>query len=100
MAKPLPSRLLGVFPGMAAGRGGVQLNCQIAWHGLTSHLRDRHETAELFVFGEVEATDIDLGGSTTAVVRHKWQAPLAAFSKRWHAPVLCFWHVGLLRLLP
>ena len=93
-------RLLCVFPGMSAGSGGIQFSCQIAWRGLTSHLQARHETAELFVFGELEEQDAKRGGGTTAVVRRKWQAPWAALKRRWRAPVICFWHVGLLRLLP
>jgi phosphatidylinositol alpha-1,6-mannosyltransferase len=85
---------------MSAGSGGIQFSCQIAWRGLTSHLQARRETAELFVFGELDEQDAGRGGGTTAVVRRKWQAPWAALTRRWQAPVVCFWHVGLLRLLP
>ncbi len=99
MTTTLP-RLLCVFPGMSAGSGGIQLSGQIAWRGLTSYLRARHETAELFVFGEVEPEDAGRGGAASAVVSRKWQAPWAALTHRWQAPVVCFWHVGLLRLLP
>jgi phosphatidyl-myo-inositol dimannoside synthase len=100
MTPTIPPRLLCVFPGMSGGSGGIQLSGQIAWRGLTDYLRSRHERAELFVFGELAADDASRGGAAVAVVRRKWQAPWSALSRRWQAPVVCFWHVGLLRLLP
>ena len=95
-----PPRLLCVCPGLGAGGGGIQLSCQIAWRGLTEHLRRRGETAGLFVFGDADADDVGRGGGRVAVARSKWRAAWAALARRWRAPVVCLWHVGLLRLLP
>jgi phosphatidylinositol alpha-1,6-mannosyltransferase len=85
---------------MSPSSGGIQLSSQIAWRGLTSHLRARGETAELFVFGKIDKQDVNRGGAARAVVCRKWQAPWVALTCRWQAPVVGFWHVGLLRLLP
>lgn len=91
---------LGVFPGLRAHNGGgVQLSGVFAWRALAEFASRANGSADLLVFGDVDEAELPAAGkafhtsSRTAVLRHALTWPR-------NPEVACFWHIGLLKLLP
>jgi phosphatidyl-myo-inositol dimannoside synthase len=52
------------------------------------------------VFGQAESCDLELGGDGACVAGNRLGLVRSALLRRWHSPLVCFWHVSMLRLLP
>jgi len=89
------------FSGLSGpNAGGVQLSGRIAWGSIADYTYSRGASAGLLVYGDAEDQDLCLARDGSAVCRNKWSVLWAAVSRNWRAPLVCFWHVGMLRLLP
>jgi phosphatidylinositol alpha-1,6-mannosyltransferase len=92
---------LCVFSGLSApNAGGVQCSGRIAWQAIARHARSVGSTAGLLVYGEAEAGDLDLAGDGACVVGNRLGMLRTALLRHWRTPLVCFWHVSMLRLLP
>jgi phosphatidylinositol alpha-1,6-mannosyltransferase len=90
-----------VFSGLAGpNAGGVQASGRIAWRAVAGHVRVRGGSAGLLVYGGAGAEDLHLADRGSIASASRGRILLAALSRPWRAPVACFWHLHMLRLLP
>jgi phosphatidylinositol alpha-1,6-mannosyltransferase len=90
-----------LFSGLSgANAGGVQESGRIAWHAVVEHARSVGGSAALLVYGEAEDADLELGCDSSLAETNRWSFLRKAAMRRWDTPLLCFWHLDLLQLLP
>src|SRR5581483_4766119 len=112
-AQPAPARgnaavrllmerlVLGVFPGLGGpNAGGIQAYGRLAWQAVATHTHAQGGSAGLLVYGQADASDLVLGDASSFAAASKWRVLRAALTRTWRAPLVCFWHLHLLRLLP
>jgi phosphatidylinositol alpha-1,6-mannosyltransferase len=96
--KPL---VLCVFSGLCAPHGGgVQSSGRIAWSAVAHHARSVAGAAGLLVYGQAEEPDFQLATGPSAIGCSQLDLVWKALSRNWRAPLVCFWHTGMLRMLP
>lgn len=96
----MTARITCLFSGLTgANPGGVQGSGRTAWQAITGYLASQGEGANLVVYGEADSADV-ARARRAFVDSRRWQLLQAALLRDWRAPLLCFWHVGMLRLLP
>ena len=89
------------FPGLAgANAGGVQGSGRIAWRAIAAHARSVNGSAGLLVYGPADGDDLRLGAEPQLVGHSRLSIVRGICSRRWDTPLVCFWHLDLLRLLP
>jgi phosphatidylinositol alpha-1,6-mannosyltransferase len=90
-----------LFSGLSGrNAGGVQESGRIAWRAVVGHARSLGGSAGLLVYGEADDADLGLGGGLSLAEANRWCLLGKAAVRQWHTPLACFWHTGLLRLLP
>jgi phosphatidylinositol alpha-1,6-mannosyltransferase len=90
-----------VFSGLAsANAGGIQAYARVAWQAIAAHARDRGGSAGMLVYGDADGADLRLADAGSFASGGRWRVAWAALARRWRAPLVCFWHLNLLRLLP
>jgi phosphatidylinositol alpha-1,6-mannosyltransferase len=93
--------VLGVFPGLGGpNAGGIQAYGRLAWQAVATHTHAQGGSAGLLVYGQADASDLVLGDASSFAAASKWRVLRAALTRTWRAPLVCFWHLHLLRLLP
>lgn len=94
-------RAICVFAGFGGtNAGGVQESGRIAWLGVVAHLHSLGQSAAGIVYGEADQADLGPGKPAVIVTPNRWRLLGQTVVKRWKAPILCFWHLDLLRMLP
>jgi phosphatidyl-myo-inositol dimannoside synthase len=90
-----------VFSGLSGrNAGGVQGSGQVAWRAVVEHARAVGGSAGLLVYGEAEEAELRLGGVPSFASASRWGFLRTTALRRWDTPLVCFWHLDLLRLLP
>ena len=94
-------RAICVFSGLSGrAAGGVQESGRIAWKAIVEYVRSTNGSAAILVYGEAEEADLRLGEAGAIATCNRWNLLAKVFLRRWKAPVVCFWHLDLLRMLP
>ena len=83
-----------------AGLGGVQESGRIAWKGVADYVRSQQNSAALLVYGGVDEADLALADAGALATPKRWSLLSQVVLKRWKAPLVCFWHLDLLNILP
>jgi phosphatidylinositol alpha-1,6-mannosyltransferase len=98
MNAKIPEKMLGMFAGLS-DYGGIPASGLLAWEKMTETFNAPRQLY-LFCYSDRQEAGSAGAGVPAVFASTRFNASLAALSRRWPVQSVLVWHIGLLKLLP